>query len=85
MNLEPFFGGSGALAHGIWSRSAAEAYSDFLAGEINFNAFMEAFRQDAPFVPLCYRKGIAASVKELQGTQKANYADLYADIEDWHF
>ena len=85
MNLSPFFGGSGALAHGIWSKTASEAYNGFLAGEINMDAFMEAFRLDVPFVPLCYRKGIVASVKELQGTQNANYADLYADIEDWHF
>ena len=85
MNLEPFFGGSGALAHGIWSKSASDAYDSFLAGEINFDAFMEAFRLDVPFVPLCYRKGIVASVKELQGTQNANYSDLYADVEDWHF
>ena len=85
MNLGPFFGKSGALAHGIWSRSCAEAYDEFLAGEINMDAFMEEFRTDVPFVPLCYRKGIVAAVKELQGTQNANYADLYADIEDWHF
>ena len=85
MNLSPFFGGSGALAHGIWSKTASDAYGQFLSGEINLDAFMEAFRLDVPFVPLCYRKGIAASVKELQGTQNANYADLYADIEDWHF
>ena len=85
MSLDAFFGGSGALAHGIWSKNAAEAYADFLAGEINFDAFMEAFMLDMPFVPLCYRKGIVASVKELQGTQNACYADLYADVGEWHF
>ncbi len=38
-----------------------------------------------PFIPLCYRKGIVASVKELQGAQLAFVGDLFADIEDWHF
>ncbi|MGN0635505.1 MAG: ABC transporter substrate-binding protein [Acutalibacteraceae bacterium] len=85
MSMDAFFGGSGAMAHGIWARTAADAYYSFLAGEINFNAFMEAFKQDMPFVPLCFRKGIVASVKELQNTQDARYGDLYEDIEDWHF
>lgn len=85
MSLDSFFGASGAMAHGIWARTAADAYDSFLAGEINFTAFMEAFNLDMPFVPLCFRKGIVASVKELQNTQNARYGDLYEDIEDWHF
>lgn len=85
MDLNAFFGGSGAAAHGIWNKTASDAYSSFLAGEINFDAFMEAFAQDAPFFPLCYRKGIVACVKELRGTQTATTYDLFADIEDWHF
>ena len=85
MDLNAFFGGYGAAAHGIWNKTASDAYRSFLAGEINFDAFMEAFVQDAPFFPLCYRKGIVASVKELRGTQMANTYDLFADIEEWHF
>ena len=85
MNLDVFFGGSGAAAHGIWNKTAADAYHEYLAGEMNLDAFMEAFNSDMPFIPLCYRKGIVASVKELQGAQQAYVGDLFADIEDWHF
>lgn len=85
MDLNAFFGGSGAAAHGIWNKTSADAYRSFLAGEINLDAFMEAFSQDVPFIPLCYRKGIVASVKELNGTQSATTYDLFADIEEWHF
>lgn len=85
MNLDAFFGGSGAAAHGIWNKTAADAYHGFLAGEMVFDAFMEAFNEDLPFIPLCYRRGIVASVKELQGAQQAYVGDLFADIEDWHF
>ena len=85
MSLDTFFGGYGAAAHGIWNKTASDAYYDFLAGEMNFDAFMEAFNEDMPFIPLCYRKGIVASVKELQGAQQAYVGDLFADIEEWHF
>lgn len=85
MNLEPFFGGSGAMAHGIWAKTSVEAYDSFLAGDINFNAFMEAFEQDVPFIPLCYRKGIVAAVKELKEANAACLGDLFEDIEEWHF
>ena len=46
---------------------------------------MEAFEQDVPFVPLCFRNGIVASVKELNGAQSARYGDLFEDIEDWPY
>ena len=85
MDLGVFFGGSGAAAHGIWNKTAADAYRGFLAGEMNMDAFMEAFHDDMPFIPLCYRRGIVASVKELQSAHDAYVGDLYADIEDWHF
>ncbi|MBQ7540729.1 MAG: hypothetical protein IJT44_00375 [Clostridia bacterium] len=85
MHLDAFFGGYGAVAHGIWNSSAGDAYYRFLSGEISFDAFMEAFTQDAPFVPLCYRKGIVACVKELEDAQNAFVGDLFADIEQWHF
>ena len=85
MDLAVFFGGSGAAAHGIWSNAAGDAYESFRWGEISFGAFMEAFEQDMPFVPLCFRNGIVASIKELQGTQNARYGDLFEDIEDWRF
>ena len=85
MNLNAFFGGSGGAAFGIWGKSAAEAYGSYLSGDIVFDAFMEAFNADMPFIPLCFRRGIVASVKELQGTQQASVGDLFADIEEWHF
>lgn len=85
MNMDVFFGGSGAAAHGIWNKSSADAYHEFLAGEMAFDAFMEVFNDDMPFIPLCYRKGIVASVKELQSAQQAYVGDLFADIEEWHF
>ena len=85
MDLNVFFGGSGAAAHGIWSKAAGKAYEDFRWNEISFGAFMEAFEQDLPFIPLCFRNGIVASVKELEGTQNARYGDLFEDVEEWRF
>lgn len=85
MSLDSFFGGKGAMAHGIWARSAADAYYGFLAGENTINDFMTAFENEVPFIPLCFRNGIAAGIKELNGSTDARYTDLYEDIESWKF
>jgi len=85
MSLDSFFGGKGAMAHGIWARSAADAYYGFLSGENTINDFMTAFENEVPFIPLCFRNGIAAGVKELNGSTDARYTDLYEDVESWKF
>ncbi len=85
MSLDSFFGEKGAMAHGIWARSAADTYYGFLAGENSLNDFLTAFENEVPFIPLCFRNGIAAGVKELYNTTDARYSDLFEDIETWHF
>ncbi|MCL2508883.1 MAG: ABC transporter substrate-binding protein [Oscillospiraceae bacterium] len=85
MSLSPFFDYGGAAARGIYSRKAADTYYDFLDGESKLTEFVTAFNEDCPFIPLCFRKGVAASVRNLNGATGSWYGDIYRDIEDWAF
>jgi len=85
MSLSPFFDNGGAAARGIYARKAADAYRSFLNGEINIADFIAKFNEDSPFLPLCFRKGVAASVRNLNGATGSWYGDVYRDIEDWMF
>ena len=81
MSLAPFFGGD--TSRGIYSAKAEDAYADLLRGGRKLAEFVAAFNEDSPFIPLCYRKGVAASVRDLVGATGSWYGDLYRDIEQW--
>ena len=52
-------------AYGVAPDSAAkQAYAAYLGGD-SLQAFLDAFGTDAPFIPLCYRGGVAAYDRRL--------------------
>lgn len=60
MNLRPLLAG-GSASYGIQAAGAgAAAYGQYLAGGKTLAEFVEAFVQDVPYIPLCWRKGLAA-------------------------
>ncbi len=82
LSLSPFFGGSAAV--GIPTElSVGSAYTALCKGEINLAQFASAFLDDVPFVPLCYRAGMAAYSKEVAPDFSAAAYELYGDIAKW--
>lgn len=61
MNLFVFLRAGGAAAFGVNSAGeAAQTYAAYRAGEKTAAEFVEAFSRDMPYIPLCYRQGMAA-------------------------
>ena len=86
MSLSPLLKSGGSVAYGInTSGAASTAYSAFLSGSSDLNTFIEAFNADMPFVPLCYRSGIAIYTRTLKYGNKNHINDIYADIDSWDF
>ncbi|NLO45914.1 MAG: hypothetical protein GX107_05350 [Clostridiales bacterium] len=83
MSLAPFF--TGSLSSGIYSKSAEEAYFSFASGETTISEYAAAFRKESPFIPLCFRKGVVASSRNLIGATGAWAGDIYGNIEEWRF
>ena len=76
----------GSVAYGInTSGAASTAYSAFLAGSSDVNTFIDAFNADMPFVPLCYRSGLAIYTRTLKYGNANHINDVYADIDSWDF
>ena len=61
----------------------ATAYNSFKNGQADIKAVNDAFLNEMPFVPLCYRMGMAAYSKGL--TPDFTYApfDIYGNMENW--
>jgi peptide/nickel transport system substrate-binding protein len=85
MSLSPIFSRGGNASYGIKTQGkSAEAYSNYLAGELNMQQFTDVFTEDVPFIPLCWRNGIAAYNRSLSGVTATAF-NAYYGIENWTY
>ena len=70
-------------AYGVAGNSAAKtAYAAYLSGADSLQAFLDSFGTDVPFLPLCYRGGVAAYDRRLTAVTPTGY-DPYHGIAAW--
>lgn len=66
MDLSCFFAENGSANYGIdTSSTVAAAYFDFAAGKIDISTFTKVFIDAKPFIPVCYRSGMAYYTREI--------------------
>ncbi len=82
LSLSAFFGGT--LSVGMHAELPVfSEYAAFCRGERAAAQFAESFLDDMPFVPICYRAGMAAYSKSVQPDFSAAAYDIYGDITLW--
>ena len=73
----------GKTSYGVAAGSAAAAaYTAYLSGEGTLQDFLETFGTDVPFIPLCYRGGVAAYDRRMTALTPTGY-DPYHGIAAW--
>lgn len=81
-SLRPLLRG-GSASYGISaSGAAATAYRQYLSGNKTAEEFMTAFATDMPYIPLCWRSGLAAYDRRLTALTPTGY-DPYAGFAGW--
>jgi len=86
MSLNPILKKGGSVSYGIdTSAAASAAYAQFLSGTIDLNRFIEIFNANLPFIPLCYRRGIAACSRSILTPLESSAEDVYFSIDTWTF
>lgn len=86
MSLNPLLAPGGSVSYGInTAGESAAAYRLYKDGTTDLKGFIDVFSADMPFVPLCYRNGIAAYSRELKVPQECNASDVYGNIDAWTF
>lgn len=86
MNISSILMEKGSVSYGInTSSKSSKAYEAYLNGSSDIFKFIEVFNEDVPFIPLCFRSGIAAYTRSLKYSNKAHINDIYADIDEWKF
>lgn len=73
----------GKTSYGVAADNAAvAAYRRYLGGEGSLQSFLDTFGTDVPFLPLCYRGGVAAYDRRLTAVTPTGY-DPYHGIAVW--
>jgi len=86
MSLTPLLGPGGAVGFGIDPEcDAAYAYGLFLKGDLDLQGFLDAFTEDPPLLPLCYRNAVAGYARSLQTPRVGCDGDIFCDIDRWMF
>ncbi|MBQ9553170.1 MAG: ABC transporter substrate-binding protein [Clostridia bacterium] len=86
MNLSAFFSASGAAHAAVRTEEGTVCqaeYNALRAGELSLQKFCTAFDEQAPFVPLCFRTGLAMTARSIGGTVIATASDGFYSIESW--
>ena len=84
MGLFPFFFSGGSVSAGIDSNGeSALCYNELLAGNTTAEAFCDVFIKDVPFAVLCFRTGVAASLRGVN--LNVDTPMWYSSIEDWSY
>lgn len=84
MSLSPFFSADGSAGYGIDKKSsAAKAYFDFTKGAIDISTFAQVFDSTLPFIPLCYRDGMAYYSRELSYEGTVNEFEPFRNVYSW--
>lgn len=84
MDLSCFFTEGGSVGYGIDSSStAATAYSDFSQGKIDIFTFTKVFDDGMPFIPICYRDGVAYYSREISFEGSVTEYEPFLNAYSW--
>ena len=82
MSLRPLLMGGDASYGVARNGAAATAYAQYLSGAISVTDFLTAFDTDRPYIPLCWRHGLAAYDRRLTTVTPTDY-DPYSGFAAW--
>ena len=86
MSLSAFFAAGGAAHTAVRDEDGVVClaeYNALRAGEKSLSEFCAAFDEKTPFVPLCFRTGLAMTARSIGGTVIATASDGFYSIESW--
>lgn len=87
MNLNCFFTPEGNCAFSVnpAQGKTSPAYAAFVSGKEPVGSFLMAFKEEMPFVPVLYRKGLVAYTSLMKVKPESIYSDVFQNIEQWTF
>lgn len=86
MNLYPLFRG-GRCSYGVTSAMQEQSFARYvqlLSGECELMDFINVFSAELPFIPLCYRSGLALYTNSVDfGSSVCCISDVFCNVDRW--
>ena len=84
MDLSCFFTEGGSAGYGIDSNSTvASSYFDLSRGKTNISTFITVFNNALPFIPICYRDGVAYYSREISFEGSVTEYEPFLNAYSW--
>lgn len=84
LDLSVFFADDGSARYGLTALTTVRgAYADYRSGAIDLSTFLKVFREDPPFVPVCYRNMTFYYTRALTTDGGGTVSDPFSTIESW--
>lgn len=84
MDLSCFFTEGASASYGIDTGSTvAKASADLSSGNVDVNTFIQVFNEAKPFIPICYRDGIAYFSREITFEGTVSEYEPFKNIYSW--
>ncbi len=84
MDLSCFFAEDGNISYGIAEDAAVRTkYFDYKSGSESLDAFLRAFNESVPFIPLCFRNGQFCYSRTVSGTVEVTEDNIFGTIYNW--
>ncbi|MEE1321973.1 MAG: ABC transporter substrate-binding protein [Acutalibacteraceae bacterium] len=84
MDLSCFFKENAAAGYGIDSGSTvAKAFTDFSQGKTDISTFIKVFDDSMPFIPICFRDGVAYYSREITFEGSVTEYEPFLNAYSW--
>ncbi len=83
MNLSAALASGGTIKGFPSTDTTAAAYTEFLSGKIDLEAFTSSFLQNIPFIPICFRMGALICSNSITPAPDCDSGNVYKNIYEW--
>ncbi|MDR1565207.1 MAG: ABC transporter substrate-binding protein [Oscillospiraceae bacterium] len=83
MNITPLIVEDSGFYKGPVPYATQKAFHDWRTGEAELAELIETFNNELPFIPVCYRMGIACYTRTLSGDIKSTEDDPFYNVQEW--
>jgi len=83
MDFSALFTPNEGLYYGLTPQQTIETWNSYLSGTMTIDRVIQAFESELPFIPVCYRLGIACYSRSLDAKMNISESDPFWGMEDW--
>ena len=83
MDFSRLFTPNEGLYYGLTPQQTMDAWKSYINGVVTIDKVIQCFESEQPFIPVCYRLGIACYSRSLDAKMNISESDPFWGMQDW--